>query len=185
MDIEGVLLTGGASRRMGSDKASLMVAGDRLDERTARELTSVCVRVTVLGRHPVEGYAFVPDAQEYAGPLSALARFQPSSDLVFVASCDLPAFDRTVVEDLANWIGDRQAAIPIQEGREQPLCALYRKAALVRLREMAEHGERRIMAWVSALQVVRVEESNLRNPLGIANANTPEEVDEILRSPNA
>ena len=38
----GILLTGGASRRMGTDKATIVVGGETLARRTARLLSAVC-----------------------------------------------------------------------------------------------------------------------------------------------
>ena len=93
MDIEAILLTGGASRRMGVDKAALTVGGMPLGEKIARELAKTCDRVTVLGKHPIPGLEFLADEGDYEGPLLALSRFKPTRQHVFVASCDLPLFD--------------------------------------------------------------------------------------------
>ncbi len=48
--VAGILLTGGASRRLGVDKASLVVDGETLAARAARVLTLVCAPVIEVGR---------------------------------------------------------------------------------------------------------------------------------------
>ncbi len=178
--IEAVLLTGGASRRMGTDKASLLVHGVPMAERIARELAKACDPVTVIGRSSLPGYLFLEDKDEFAGPLAALAAFTPTRPLVFIASCDLPRFNAQLIEELEEALDDADAAIPSVEGRLQPLCALYRAEALTRARALAEQGEKRVMRWVDTLRVKTVEP---KNEEALRSANTPEELRALLESP--
>src|SRR2546429_4807840 len=69
--VAGLLLTGGSSRRMGRDKAELVVAGERLADHAARELTGACEPVLEIrpGRSELEAVA---DDEPRAGPLAAL-----------------------------------------------------------------------------------------------------------------
>src|SRR5437762_10153171 len=97
---------------MGEDKAKLIVQGERLGSRIARLLTEKGLAVTVSGGDPIPGYTFIPDEQQFGGPLAALAGFQPSQKLVFVVSCDLPGFDPEVVNALAQRLGTHQACVP-------------------------------------------------------------------------
>src|SRR5580692_6938300 len=97
MNVEAVVLTGGRGRRMGDDKARIVIDGVPMGLRLVRSLLSLEIPVTVLGREPIEGAAFVPDADAYAGPLAALEIFVPSHQHVFIASCDLPRFDSRLV----------------------------------------------------------------------------------------
>ena len=57
--VAGLLLTGGSSRRMGRDKAELVVAGERLADHAARELTGACEPVLEIGpgRSELEAFA--------------------------------------------------------------------------------------------------------------------------------
>ncbi|HEY0868516.1 MAG TPA: molybdenum cofactor guanylyltransferase [Fimbriimonas sp.] len=168
--VEGVLLTGGASRRMGTDKAGLPVEGRSLALKIAEELRKACEPVTVLGRRPLQGFEFLLDEDEFQGPMAALARFAPTQPYVFVASCDLPLFESSVVQDLAARIEGYDAAIPDLGGRLQPLCALYRREAFDRLRDLREKGEQRIMRWIDGLDIVTVPGWEATR-----NVNTPEE----------
>lgn len=171
MSLEGVLLTGGAGRRMGADKASLLVDGVPLGEKLAAILASVCERVTVLGRSPISGYGFLADEEEFAGPLQALARFRPETDRVVVVSCDLPLLTAEAIRGLVA-IEGFQAVVPEVEGRLQPLCAVYGAGAFLVAAELAAVGERRMMAWLDRLDVRRVEPES---PHLFRNVNTVEE----------
>src|SRR3954470_9716556 len=88
----GVLLTGGASRRMGTDKARLVVSGETLAARSARVLASVCDPVVEVGPG-VSGLPVVQEEPPGAGPLVALlagvgALGEPKT--VILLACDLP-----------------------------------------------------------------------------------------------
>lgn len=173
-EIEAVLLTGGASRRMGQDKSKMLVMGEPLGERIARLLAWAGYSVTVCGREPIPGHAFLADAEEFAGPLVALSRFKPTQEFVFVISCDVRGFDPRIVGRLADEIGGNDAVIPSRDDRLQPLCALYRSTAFDLLLELVASGERRIFGWVDRLAVRQVDTLPRE---WLLNWNTPEDLE--------
>lgn len=176
MDIEAVILTGGSSRRMGSDKANLMVGNQTLLSRTIEQLAKY--PTTVLGP---QGMA---DENPGEGPMAALAAYEPRADLVFVAACDMPLFDGRIVSALSCLIEDVGAVVPVAEARLQPLCALYRTPSLHLLRDLHRAGKRRMMAWLDGLMVRRVERDELEaagiDPRSTCSANTPAELQQLL-----
>lgn len=182
-DQSSVLLTGGASRRMGFDKASILIESEPLAVRLARMLREAGWEPTILGRTPLDGYRFHPDNEVDRGPLAALRAFCPTSHLAFVLSCDVPLFEGAVARALKSRLGDREAAIPSINGRLQPLCGVYRRGAWERLRIV---DSPRIMDWVEALDVAIVTESELLR-LGVQpdwcrGVNTPSELNTLLES---
>ena len=176
LGVEGVLLTGGASRRMGIDKASILVDGEPMALRIAKALSGRCDKVTVLGREPIAGFDFLPDASEYAGPLAALSRFETAADLFFLASCDLVSFDPRLIGELIERLGEHDAVIPVLDGRSQPLCALYRASTLARLRETVSAGESRVMAWIASIDALEVPADELTHGRACRSVNTPDEL---------
>lgn len=178
MTLEAVLLTGGASRRMGRDKALLVVDGETLADRMVRKLTVMGLPVTVLGRTPVSGAAFRADEEEFAGPLSALERFSPSAQGVFVGSCDMPLFDGRILDILVDRIGEADAAVPVVGRWRQPLCALYRASAFGAI---PRARRRSMMGWLELLVIAEVQEEQLGvEPSTLGSANTPEELSTLL-----
>ncbi len=182
-DQSSVLLTGGASRRMGFDEASFLIESEPLAVRLARMLREAGWEPTILGRSPLDGYRFHPDDEVERGPLAALRTFCPTSHLVFVLSCDVPLFDGAVARALKSRLGDKEAAIPSINGRLQPLCGVYRLGAWERLSIV---DSPRIMDWVEALDVEMVTEAELLR-LGVQpdwcrGVNTPSELKTLLES---
>ncbi len=182
LEIECVLLTGGKSRRMGQEKAAMKLEGESILKRTVRLLENEDLPITVLGPEGKQ------DTNQFAGPLAALADFSPSADWIFVASCDMPLFDPRIVRVLLQVAKGFDAAIASFEGALQPLCGLYSSSSLKIARKLSLSGERRIMKWVSELNVIEVHEEQIclaeLNPNCVRSANTPEEWADLLRFAN-
>ncbi len=185
MILEAVVLTGGASQRMGQDKSQILIDGQSLVSRLIHTLQSKSIKATILGRNPVEGVSFIQDKEEFGGPLSALSLYKPSSSHILVLSCDLPHFDYTIVELLTKRIGDHGAAIPELGGRMQPLCALYTAESISKAKLVFETGDRRIMSWISTLDVITVSEEDMLlfgiKPSVVKGVNTPQELRSAIK----
>ena len=144
-----MVLAGGASRRMGRDKAALPVKGATLAARAAQLLLGVCPRVVIAdrGRGLVSDLPCLPDGPG-AGPAAGIlgaALAWPGHPLLVLA-CDLPGVTAALLQELqalarrrlpAAGNGNAPAAadwvVPRWERGLEPLCALYRPAALAAL----------------------------------------------------
>ena len=181
---ESVLLAGGASRRMGQNKAELPVDGVAMYQRIAAELNRNGWPVTVLGGDPIQGCRHQLDEHPGNGPIAALSGYRPTSDLVFVSPCDIPNFDGRLPSMLQTQIDGFEAVIPVLDGRDQTLCALYRNEAFVKL---AAHPDIfRVRDWIEFLRVRRVEEAELESIGGsvawVRSVNTPAEFTSAVQS---
>lgn len=143
----GVVLAGGASRRMGRDKAVLMLGGETLAAGAARRLAAVCAEVAVAdrGRRTVPDLPSVEDGPG-RGPAAALlgaARTWPGRPLLALA-CDLPGVPVALLADLIDLIdltaGTGDWIVPRWQGGLEPLCALWGPKALAVLAERVERG---------------------------------------------
>lgn len=142
MHTAGLLLTGGAGRRLGRDKARLPMAR-RLAEVLQQALDGPVYEIGA-------GTTGLPciDDEAREGPLAALA-LAPAGDAVVLA-CDLPKLSVDSVRRLAARPG---TAVPVVEGRAQPLCARYDAAALAVVPTLVAAGERRMAALLDAVEV--------------------------------
>jgi molybdopterin-guanine dinucleotide biosynthesis protein A len=123
--IGGVLLTGGASTRMGCDKATLVVQGETLAARAARILSAVCAPVVEVG-FGVTGLPVVREEPAGSGPVAALAAGAGALGglPVVLLACDMPNVSEAIVRMLAEWPG-KGTVVPIAGGRLQYVCARY------------------------------------------------------------
>lgn len=179
-DLEIVILTGGQSRRMGIDKASMLVDGEPVADRIVRLCSQAGFVVTVIGRTPITGAGFLGDQKDFMGPLHALRAFQPEQGLVCLFSCDLPRFEVRIIEVLCSLISETDdACVPEIDGQIQPLLGVYRKDAFAKVAEVVSAGGRSLKSWLDTLSVSAVDEHVL---VGsgldldwLMSANTPEE----------
>jgi molybdopterin-guanine dinucleotide biosynthesis protein A len=186
----GLVLCGGMSRRMGTEKALLDFEGEVLVVRVARRIGTVASPVVLApgtrGRLGDLGYMEVDDAVEGTGPLGGLVAGLAASPhpLVAVAAADMPFVDADVLLLLARLVGDAEAAVPVTEHGLQPLHAVYSVRALPALLAALRTGRRALREVVTeALRVRRVERPEWRaaDPTGrfALNLNRPEDVTRI------
>lgn len=160
-DVEAVVLAGGASRRMGHDKAVLELDHQRLVDRLAGRLAEAVGRVTVasgarsLGRD--DEVADVPDVE---GPLAGLlAGLRVSrAPVVVVVPVDAPHTSPELLLRLADLCRahGRGAAVAVLDGQVQALHLAIQRASLPAIEARVAGGERsarRLLGWLGALRV--------------------------------
>jgi molybdopterin-guanine dinucleotide biosynthesis protein A len=171
-DIAGVVLAGGASRRMGTDKALLVVDGETLLDRAIRILDAAGATTVVVASGPgARRYdvapALVPDpaGHEGDGPLAGLAAAfahlaaaatTAPTRVVLVLAVDLPDADPALLRRLADLVrngppeAEAGAAVALDPtGRPQPLHAAYDlERAGAAFAAALERGERRLLPVV-------------------------------------
>ena len=191
--VAGLLLTGGASRRMGSDKALLEVDGQRLVDRAMAVLTAVADPVIEVG----PGWSGVPAVREDppgAGPLAALGmgaaalRAAGHDGPVLVLAVDMPRVTVELLEFLAGRAGgDIDTAVPRAGGYPQPMCARYGPIVLAAVDERLAAGARSLrdlletmaadghVAWVEPDEWAAV-----AGPEAFTDVDTPEDLRRLL-----
>jgi molybdopterin-guanine dinucleotide biosynthesis protein A len=141
--LAGVLLTGGASRRLGIDKATLVVNGTRLADHAATVLAAVCGPVIEVG----PGITGLPTCREDpagSGPLAGLvagaaALGSDASNGVLLLACDLPGVEEPLVRLVAHWPGGA-TVVPMADGEPQLVCARYGTVALAQAADVLGAG---------------------------------------------
>jgi molybdopterin-guanine dinucleotide biosynthesis protein A len=185
-----MILTGGASTRMGRDKATLLVKGETLAARVARVVRELADPVIVVGPEAGTGTPALDDPR--AGPLVAVSigaeelSARGASGPTFVVAADLPFLDAALLRLLERELGFADAAVPVAGDRDQPLCACYDLVALgITARRLVNVGGRSMRDLVAALRrVQRVPEEAWRaeaGPDALIDVDTPEAWEAALR----
>ncbi len=190
----GVILTGGASRRMGRDKLLLEVGGVPLLRRVHDALSVRCDEILLAGArgHPQLRGALLEEIRRVSdlrpdgeGPLAGIeaglrAACNPA---VFVAAGDMPFVEPRLVEHLLDLVagGGSQAAVPYHGGLH-PLCAAYSRAALPLARSGLDGGTRAVKDFLDMLDGVEYvggeELERFGDPeLMLMNVNTPDDLE--------
>jgi len=155
----GFILVGGASSRMGTDKAALLLEGRTFVQRIAEELLAVTDSVTLVGQDSGRlqlNLPSAPDRYENWGALGGVhaALSVSQSPWSLVVACDLPFVTAGLFARLAGWREDFEAVAAVQrDGRPQPLATLYRNnPCLVRADHLIKSGERRPIALLQSVR---------------------------------
>src|SRR6476469_4614752 len=186
--IEAFILAGGASRRMGTDKSQLLIERQTFAERIAETLLQVADSVTLVGGLG-SSLPRVADVYPQWGALGGLqaALATCKSEWAIVVACDLPFVTAELFSFLAGKRLDHDAVVPVQQdGRPQPLAALYRvDPCLERATKLIEAGRRRPLDLLDAVNTRWVEFRELTNLAQserfFVNINTPSDYDEAIR----
>ncbi|HTG95588.1 MAG TPA: molybdenum cofactor guanylyltransferase, partial [Pyrinomonadaceae bacterium] len=146
--IEAFILAGGASSRMGTDKARLFLEGKTFIERISQTLGDFASRVVIVGQHSEDlSLESVSDIHPKWGALGGIetALTNCETEWAFVIACDLPFATADLCRRLSNFRQSHDAVVPIQQDLiPQPLCALYQVApCLVQVTKLIETGLRR------------------------------------------
>jgi molybdopterin-guanine dinucleotide biosynthesis protein A len=185
LEVEGFILVGGASSRMGTDKALLALGGRSFVERVHSALSAITTRTSLVGERSTRArwpqLPTVPDVHVKWGALGGLhaALAACRAEWAAVAACDLPFVTGELFVRLASLRENFDAVVPVQtDGRWQPLCALYRaSAARCRAAQLIAEGERRPRALLNLIRTRRVAFEQLNDLPGadhfFTNVNTP------------
>ncbi|WP_068610391.1 molybdenum cofactor guanylyltransferase [Paenibacillus swuensis] len=188
--VQGILLCGGRSSRMGTDKALLEVSGQPLLVRSCRQLAQLCDGVTVVClAEKLEHYRSLLTAEPFSvsftldqypgkGPLAGIHAGLDSlrqTGYGFVVACDMPWIDSVLYERLVqetsddpDWVGcDRQ-----------PLHALYHSRLTSNAEAFLQLDKLRLWSFVDQLQsrIVDYDQQDC-----FRNLNSPEEYQAYLQ----
>lgn len=180
----GAVLAGGRSTRMGTDKAFVAWRGRPLVAVAVAALAGTGVqRVLAIGGDGPRlaaldvGVRVEPVADRYPGegPLGGIvtALLAAGDDIVVVLSCDLLRVEPAAVDAVLDALGEADAAVPMIDGRPQPMLAAYRPSCLGPFSAALDAGER---APRRALDGISVAWVSLADRRWADNANRPEDL---------
>lgn len=192
--LNGAILVGGRSERMGRDKAALTLDGESLLERACR-IVRPHVRVLAVvgalpsGAEPASADLHLHDVPGVRGPIAGILAalgHDPRADWL-VLGCDMPAVEPVAVEWLLECrrksasAGRFDAVLSQPAGRyhPEPLLAIYAPSAIAALRAAVADGN-----WAMRAALARMNCAVHVPPAALAdcwlNVNTPEQWREFL-----
>ena len=187
-DCTAIVMAGGDSRRMGTDKASLLLDGRTLLQSVIATMQQIFPEVIVSVRQPRPEINLpqVCDEQENAGPLAGLVASlgQITTPWAFAVACDMPFVVPEVVELLAGYRSMHQAVVPVVHGHPQPLAAFYATSCLAPLRESLAAQPKGLRGVLQQLDVRYVNETEMlaADPLlhSFFDLDTPQDFETAL-----
>ena len=182
----GAIQAGGASSRMGRDKALIPLAGKPVIEHVLAAVSDLAAEIIVTTNEP-EKYRFLDlplyqDENPVAGALEGLrtALDAASGQRTLVVACDMPFLATPLLSHLFEQSIAADVTVPRWNDRLQPLCAVYSAACLPAIEASLAAGQKRMISFHDQVRVKVIEEAVVArfDPEGLSffNLNTPEDL---------
>lgn len=182
--LTGFVVAGGASRRMGRDKALLPWDGSTLLDHAIERLRQACASVRILSgpepRYEDRGAAVDVDLVRDVGAMAGLhTALQRADSGVVLLAVDLPRVPVALLQRLAGLVAGFDAVVPVGPGGPEPLCAAYGPACRDAVASCVARGDYKLTAFwpdVCVREVPSAELTAFGDPdTMFANVNTPED----------
>lgn len=159
----GVILAGGKSSRMGTNKALLPINNKSTIEHVADTLQACTDEIVIMTNNTNDysflGYRQYVDRHKDKGPLAGLesALYHLNADRIVVAACDMPFLRSTVYQILLEQLKFYDAVIPVFENKIHPLSAVYRRSVLETIQRQIEKNDLKIKHFLDLIHVKYVD----------------------------
>jgi molybdopterin-guanine dinucleotide biosynthesis protein A len=166
-----IVLAGGRSTRFGSDKSLALLRGEPLLAHVLRACAKRFAEVLLVAKEPSRYGSFsgnarlIRDRTLVATPLAGIEAglAVATAEIAFCCAGDMPfAVDSELLEALFAALEGHDAAVPVNGGHLQPLCAVYRRATCLPVATAAlaqgSVGPRRLLEAVRTAQVAWADE---------------------------
>ena len=186
--LAAVILTGGKSSRMGTDKAFLPLPGCP-DEtflshtlQLVRHFPTIALSVAQKdARYDVFDCIQIADCWPEIGPMGGIASCLSALDAeaILVLACDTPLLSSALIDRLETaWAEnpDAQCILPVDaDGRMQPLCAIYARTSLPLFLDAIAQEKYALRYVIDQLDTLPLTLDKTLADQAAANINTPEE----------
>ena len=191
MDVSGIVLAGGMSRRLGRDKAVELIGGEPLITRTIGRLSQVSEGIVVVVNDIERASALLlPESANIAvdiypgkGSLGGIftGLSAANGDWGIVVACDMPFLNVALLKHMVSLRDGFDAVVPILAGQPEPTHALYSKACLPHIERKLKADELKIANFFSDVRVRFILEDDIDRldpeHLSFFNVNTQQDLE--------
>ena len=192
-DITGIILCGGNSSRMQTNKALLRLNDLPVIEIITNKLRTVFDEL-IISANEISDYAFlnlhvVKDEFIQRGPLAGIHATLKSSgtEKNFIISCDMPLISPELINYLLDVNSEKEIVLPSVNGKAQQLCGIYSKSVYSEIEKIftLSKTDKNIKGSVYDLiervsaELVEVEDLSFYNENIFMNMNSPEDYENI------
>lgn len=189
--MNAVILAGGKSSRMGSNKAFLKLESKTFIELQIDLLREIFDEIFISANTPSEyEYLNLPvfkDIYPDKGPLGGIytCLINSSSLHTFMLACDMPFVEPELIKRLKDLTKEYDVVIPKSERGLEPLHAFYSKNCIGPIKRELDENNLRIISFFPHVNVKIVELDNLTTSdsfnNSIKNLNTRDEYEDIIK----
>jgi len=187
--ITGIVLAGGKSSRMGTEKGLVIFKGKPLIEYSLDVLKNSCDEIIISSNsesYDAFGFPVLKDEFPDSGPMGGIYTCLKASknEINIVVSCDMPLVDAKFLDKLLTFSDDFAAVVPWHEKEFfEPLCAVYNKNLLAVFKDFIDKMNFRIPDLLKTVNTkfLKTGKENGIDPVIFCNINTLKQLEELSR----
>lgn len=179
-----VILAGGKSSRMGSDKALLEYQGETFLSHLQQVMNDFDEKLLSRNLNSNESsWVQISDIHQEIGPMGGLhsALYCCQNDMIFVSACDTPYLTQKLIHKIIHEYDDEDVLlVQTSDERLHPLCGIYHKRIFSSLEKAIHQKNYRLMRWIETLnyKVIQLDEEESKQ---LMNFNTPQDYQYLKR----
>jgi len=182
-----IVMSGGKSKRMGTDKSMLSINGQSIIEIICKQLRDsfdeILISANEVDKFSFLGFKVIPDKVSEQGPLMGIASALEAStnEFNFIIACDIPKINLNYVNRMLTKAIESQADIVIPvtgKDKYEPLFAVYRKRIVEAMHKTLSSGKRKI---IDVFPLCTVKHIEMENAGWLINLNTKAEYEEYRK----
>ncbi|HLR66276.1 molybdenum cofactor guanylyltransferase [Virgibacillus alimentarius] len=159
MEVCGVILSGGKSSRMGTNKSLLEINHKPVIKHILEELQHCSDNVMIVANEPslyeFLGVKLCSDRYIDKGPLAGLetALYHIDANAYIIAACDMPFISKDIYHFLLNQLDHDDAVVPIYNNHMHPLSGIYTRRALPVIQAHLEKNNLKVKGFFDDIRV--------------------------------
>lgn len=171
VNVTGVVLAGGRSTRMQSNKAFIEINGKRIIDNVLGKLTAELDEVIIVTNEPQEYVKYsndkvrvVTDIIPGKGPLSGVhsGLIHTSNNIILTVACDMPFLNMDMAKYMIEVAGESDVVVPIIGNNMEPLFAVYQRKCLQVIERELKQGHLKISRVYELLDILYIQEETIK-----------------------
>jgi molybdopterin-guanine dinucleotide biosynthesis protein A len=190
LQVTGLILSGGKSKRMGRPKAFLPFEGSTVIGHIVHEIKDLFNEIFIVANEVESfedlGVDVVKDILPHRGPLGGILSglMTSSNHYAFVMACDMPLIDKRLVRELVSRRQDNDVVVLSHPQGIEPLFGVYSKNCIKPLEESLFAGNLSVQDFLSGLKAGIYEWMPERPDADVLppffNINTPQDYSRVI-----
>jgi len=177
--ITGVILAGGQSSRMGTDKGLMLLNSEPMISYLIKLLKPIVEEVIIVAKsekYKVFGLSVFPDKMALKGPVGGIysGLFHSNTEKVFVVSCDTPFITQELVQLIIDADNGNDVVISKHNDKLEPLIGLYSKNGMDVFKNCIDQDKLKLIKVLDRLdtKIIDLDKSEVDSSV-FYNINTP------------
>ncbi len=166
--VNGYILAGGKSSRMGEDKGLILFNGKPMIAHVIEQLKPAVKKIIIVSNNKAyEQFGFdvindlVTDIGPAGGILTALS--QTDTNYNFICSCDMPFIKTDAINFLIENSFDFEITVAVHQEKIQPLFSVYSKSCLAEWKNQVQKNNFILQELITQYNLQKLEMKNMQS----------------------